>query len=204
MSVVAAISQRANVSAIGKSLRETLPVSRTCLLLSSNRVYRVAFLFLLSTLSRQCIRVYTCIAAAGSSSCRRTRDALGTRSISVPRLPARHNYFAKHRFATVAPTAEGDRTKSARACGTSAEEIFLTARCHRVRPTEITDEDSERSSTPVTVQERAGGRSPPFAGHYRVRLNERKGGKNMISRDRKYNRGERYGRIRGEIVPRDF
>lgn len=49
-----------------------------------------------------------------------------------------------------------NRTKSARACGTSTEEIFLTARCHRVRPTEITDEDSERSSTPVTVQERAG------------------------------------------------
>ncbi|KYN36703.1 hypothetical protein ALC56_08494, partial [Trachymyrmex septentrionalis] len=58
------------------------------------------------------------------------------------------------------PDCRGDRTKSARACGTSTEEIFLTARCHRVRPTEITDEDSERSSTPVTWQERAGGRAP--------------------------------------------
>jgi len=59
------------------------------------------------------------------------------------------------------PDCRGDRTKSARACGTSTEEIFLTTRCHRVRPTEITDEDSERSSTPVTLQECAGGRSPP-------------------------------------------
>lgn len=54
------------------------------------------------------------------------------------------------------------RTKSTHACGTSTEEIFLTTRCHRVRPTEITDEDSERSSTPVTVQETRGWRWVPF------------------------------------------
>jgi len=85
------------------------------------------------------------------------------------------------------PDCRGDRTKSARACGTSTEEIFLTTRCHRVRPTEITDEDSERSSTPVTLQECAGGRSPPspppppfLREHYRVGLNKQKRGKKMI------------------------
>lgn len=101
----------------------------------------------------------------------RSPRSLGTQSISVPRLPARHNYFTKRTdFATItsraslslplslflflSPGEETEQKARARACSSSAEEIFLTARCHRVRPTEITDEDNVRSSTSVTVQER--------------------------------------------------
>lgn len=170
---MAAISQRTQTfgDRARGNLSETvaLPPGGASLPSDVPRLYRVAFLFLLSTcLDIVCVYVCTYMHARLPARrlfvMRRTHRALSTRSISVPRLPARHNYFAKHRFATIAPTAGGDRTKSARACGTSEEEIFLTARCHRVRPTEITDEDSERSSTPVTVQEHAGGRSPLFAG----------------------------------------
>lgn len=155
-----------------KSRRESVALpSCTSLFPNIPQVYRVTFLFLLST-CRHCTRsrithtiarplVSSLSPSVAAHRCRganRSHRALGTRSISVPRLPARHNYFAKRTDSRLYPRlSRGDRTKSVRLCGTSAEEIFLTARCHRVRPTEITDEDSERSSTSVTVQERAGG-----------------------------------------------
>jgi len=128
----------------------------------------------------------------GCSLLRRTHRALSVREVFLSLdFPPGIITSRSAQIRDYSPDCRGDRTKSARACGTSAEEIFLTARCHRVRPTEITDEDSERSSTPVTVQERAGGRFPSYPReHYRVGLNKQKGEKNDF--DRKYNRRERY------------
>lgn len=120
-----------------------------------------------------CLRVstlyaYTCTCTRGLPACRRAAPCCGAlTALSVREVflsldfPPGIITLRSAQIRDYSPDCRGDRTKSARACGMSAEEIFLTARCHRVRPTEITDEDSEKSSTPVTVQERAGGRSPP-------------------------------------------
>lgn len=130
--------------------------------------------------------------------------ALGTQSISVPRLLDRRIITSRSaQIRDYSPDySRGDRTKSARACGTSAEEIFLTARCHRVRPTEITDEDSERSSTPVTVQERAGGRGPLLSRGYTIASDWiSKRGKNDFAHGRKiHSKKEVHFRIQSEIA----